>query len=113
MNSHIVWPAAGLTALTIIAATIMAIAGVPVAVIVTIMGLVAMPVITTMIAAKQAETGATVQQVKEQTNGNMTQLLTMVRDMSTQLAAAQPPLPPITLPQPVPDRGDGQGGSSG
>jgi ABC-type transport system involved in cytochrome bd biosynthesis fused ATPase/permease subunit len=107
VNSHIVWPAAGLTALSIIAATVMSIAGVSVAVIVTIMGLVAMPVITTMIAAKQSETGAVVQQVKEQTNGNMTELLSMVKDMSAQLAASQPPLPPlstITLPPAAADQ---------
>jgi hypothetical protein len=98
MNQHLVWPGVVLVGIGAACATIMALAHVDPSVIITVLTLLVVPVLAAMISAKQAETGATVQAVKEQTNGNTTALLQIIREQSNQLAAAAPaqlPVPPV------------------
>ena len=102
MNERLVWQVVILVGIGAAAATIMALAHVDQAVIITVLTLLVVPVLAAMISAKQAETGAAVQQVKEQTNGNFTRLMEMLERANNQLAVSTPPLAPVvTLPAPV------------
>jgi hypothetical protein len=97
------WALVALVAIGAAAGTAMAIAGVGTSTITTLMSLLVVPVLAALIGAKQGETGAAVQQVKEQTNGNLSRMLDIIERQGAQLAAATPPYTPLAqLPTPAP-----------
>lgn len=91
MNPKLVWPVVVLVGIGMTAATVMALAGVGPGTIAGVMSMLVLPVLAAMLAAKQAETGAVVQQVKEQTNGNIGRLIDLIERQGVKLAESTPP----------------------
>jgi hypothetical protein len=90
MNPRNSWPAVVLAAAAMAAGGGMAIAGVEKDTILLVLGVLATPVITALVAAQGAQTASKVDAVQQQTNGHQSRLLDIIAAQSKLLAAQTP-----------------------
>lgn len=105
------WPAVVVAVAGSVVAAVMAIAGINSELIIEIATIMVVPVIAALVAGQQAQTGATVEHIRTQTNGNISQMLTMLQQQTRMLAESTPPPggyhtdPPAPAPAPAPAPG--------
>lgn len=93
MNPRLAWPAVAVTVIGAIAATAMALSGVPQETILLIMALLVTPTATAMVAQQVAEVKASSAAIERNTNGTNSELLSIIRAQGELLARSSPVLP--------------------
>jgi hypothetical protein len=101
MNPRNVWPAVVLAAVGIVAATVMAIAGVSRETILVTLSLMVTPVLGALLAAQVAQVHGQTAQVVQNTNGNQAKLLDML-DAQGKMLATMTPIRPVVAGEPDP-----------
>lgn len=98
MNPRLAWPAVVLAAVAMLVAGGMAAVHVETSLIVTVVTVLALPVLTALVALQVGQVQGQVNQLAQQTNGHQSELLEIVRSQGKALATstpAEPPGPPV------------------